>query len=405
MSIEEDEASDTSVEEQGSRDDDESKHDELAYRLEQQSILAEFGSHALRIRKLDGVLDRAAQLVAVGMRASLSKVLRHDADTGKLKIIAGIGWRPGVVGEVQLDAGKSSPAGYAFQTGKSVLSNHLDRESRFRTPDIMIEHGVKRAINILIEVNEAPWGVLEVDSTDPGEFRTADFAFMRGFAHLVGVAIERNAVEQELEEANNYQEMLTREASHRIKNSLSMVSSMLALQRRAQLNEDVKAILKDAQDRISTIATAHDMLWQGSQVGIVDLGEMICTLVTQLTDQSPKNDIVCDVQSWDVSADVAIPIALVANELVTNAMKYAYSGEGGKIDLEGRIEAQNYVLTVRDMGGGFDVDHASSAESNSLGMRLIRTLSQQVQADVDLVSSNEGTLATIVCPIPDKPLA
>jgi GAF domain-containing protein len=84
-----------------------------------------------------------------------------------------------------------SPTGYAFQTDEPVISNHLHKEHRFRTPQLLQEHGIKPAINVVIRCDEKPFGVLEVDSPIEGRFTGADTAFLQGFANLLGVAIDR----------------------------------------------------------------------------------------------------------------------------------------------------------------------------------------------------------------------
>ena len=143
---------------------------------------------------------------------------------------AGVGWPAGVVGEVEIRADLGSPAGYAFKTREAVISNHLENEERFRTPQFMADAGIRRAINVVVEASGEKYGVLEVDSPDEGKFEPADLAFMQGFANIIGVAIERQEAEARLAAAIDHQELLTREASHRVKNSLAMVSAMLNLQ-------------------------------------------------------------------------------------------------------------------------------------------------------------------------------
>ena len=101
---------------------------------------------------------------------------------------------PITVDTVSVAADLGSPAGYAYQTGKSVISNHLEAETRFHTPQLLADHGVRRAVNVLIEKGgegKAFFGVLEVDSSDPGQFDQADADFLYGFAGLLGIAIER----------------------------------------------------------------------------------------------------------------------------------------------------------------------------------------------------------------------
>jgi len=102
---------------------------------------------------------------------------------------AGVGWKPGVVGQARVKADTGSPTGYAFTTGEPVISNHLEGESRFRTPALLVEHGVKRAINALIQSGGERFGVLEVDSPIEGRFTEADLVLVKGFANLIGVAL------------------------------------------------------------------------------------------------------------------------------------------------------------------------------------------------------------------------
>ena len=168
--------------------------DELRYRLRQQSLLGEFGSTAMQTRDLQKILQRATELCAIGLQAPFVKVLEYEPDENRLMVRAGVGWAPGTIDAVSLAADIGSPAGYAYQTGASVISNHLEVDTRFRTPRLLADHGVRRAFNVLIEKGgegKAFFGVLEVDSADPGQFDQDDANFLAGFAGLLGVAIER----------------------------------------------------------------------------------------------------------------------------------------------------------------------------------------------------------------------
>jgi GAF domain-containing protein len=136
-----------------------------------------------------------------------------------------------------------SPAGFAFQTGQMVISNHLHEETRFRTPKLLSDHGIRRAINVLIArggEGHLPFGVLEVDSPEPGQFDVADADFLAGFAGLLGIAIERQHADADLREALDHQAMLTREMSHRVKNSLASVVGLLRVQSRSAQSEEVR---------------------------------------------------------------------------------------------------------------------------------------------------------------------
>src|SRR6202022_4842569 len=217
--------------------------DELLYRLRQQSLLGEFGRSALQTRDMRQIVQRATELCAQGLEAPFAKVLEYIPDEKRLLIRAGVGWPAGTIDHVSLGADVESPAGYAFHTGKRVISNHLQEETRFRTPQLLAQHGVRRAINVLIaRVGEGqlPFGVLEVDSADPGQFDRADADFLAGFAGLLGIAIERQQADAELQSSLDHQAMLTREMSHRVKNSLASVVGLLRVQARNAQSEDVE---------------------------------------------------------------------------------------------------------------------------------------------------------------------
>ncbi|MFN7109224.1 MAG: histidine kinase dimerization/phosphoacceptor domain -containing protein, partial [Brevundimonas sp.] len=240
--------------------------DELRYRLKQQSLLARFGEVALRERDRQALLDAACEVCADGLETPLSKVLIHNETRDRLVLVAGVGWSGEVEGRASLGVELDSPAGYAFQTGKPLISNHLDIEDRFKTPKLLADHGVRRAINVLIrpELDGEPWGVLEVDSPDEGQFDARDALFLDAFAAVVGAAIARQPTEQRLLAAIEHQALLTREVSHRVKNSLSLVSSLLSMQARGAASDDVRGALATAGARIQAISQVHDQLWRGA---------------------------------------------------------------------------------------------------------------------------------------------
>lgn len=124
--------------------------EELAYRLRQQELTAEFGRYALRTHDTPSLLQEATRVCALGMQSDFCKVMRYLPDEGQFIVQAGVGWKPGVVGHARTGADTESPVGYAFQTGEPVISNHLAQETRIRTPALLVEHGITRAINVLI---------------------------------------------------------------------------------------------------------------------------------------------------------------------------------------------------------------------------------------------------------------
>ncbi len=380
--------------------------DELPYRLRQQSLLGDFGRVAMLTRDFKIILQRATELCAQGLGVPFAKVLEFLPDEKRLMVRAGVGWAPGTIDTVSLGADPGSPAGYAYQTGKSVISNHLDAETRFRTPQLLIDHGIRRAINVLIERGAEGnqfFGVLEVDSADPGEFDEADAHFLAGFASLLGIAIERQQADASLQKALEHQELLTREMSHRVKNSLTSVVGLLRVQARSAESEEVRNALVDASARVETIAQVHDHLWRGSQIGFVDLEDFVTELCKKLKGATGRLSLHSHVDSMLLSADHAIPLGLLVNEIVTNAVKYAYPEGEGVIEISAREIEGQLRLEVSDQGvglpDGFDIDQPRA----SLGFKVIKGLVRQLQGDLSITTDPAtGTRFLVDLPILPK---
>jgi two-component sensor histidine kinase len=277
--------------------------------------------------------------------------------------------------QVSLGVDMESPAGYAFQSGQNVISNHLQEDARFRTPKLLSHHGVKRAINVLIArggEGHLPFGVLEVDSPGEGQFDLADANYLAAFAGLLGLAIERQQADAGLQEALDHQVMLTREISHRVKNSLGSVVGLLRVQARSAQSPDVQNALKDAASRITTIAEVHDHLWRSSKIGYVDIADFAGELCSRLHKAASGHKVSCNFSHQMISADKAIPLGLLINELVTNAVKHAYPGASGKIRASGERRGPDLRVEVSDTGvglpSGFDIDQPRT----SLGSRSSR---------------------------------
>lgn len=377
--------------------------DELPYRRRQQALLREFGTAALQTRDFRQILQNAAELSARGLGCSYAKVLEYLPDEHRLIVRAGIGWPAGTVDRVSLGADIESPAGYAFQTGLSVVSNHLQDETRFRTPKLLADQGIKRAINVLIrrggEGNTA-FGVLEADSPAPGQFDDADADFLAGFAGLLGIAIERQHADAKLEEARDHEALLTREMSHRVKNSLTSVVGLLRVQARASESVDVKNALENAAMRVSSIAEVHDHLWRGSKVGFVDLSDFVVHLCENLQNSAPEHKLQYHSDPVVISADKAIPLGLLVNELVTNAVKYAYVDGPGVIRVDAREIDGQLIVEISDEGLGLPEGFDINQPRNSLGFRVINGLVRQLMGELKITkNSPRGAFFTIKFPL------
>ena len=165
-------------------------------------MLAELGRRALGDITIEGVLEEAVRLTALGLDTRFCKVLEYLPDRNRLLVRAGVGWHEGVVGVATVGADLASPAGYAMHTGKPVISNDLANDNRFRTPELLTEHSISRAINVILMGNGKAFGVLEADDRAPGAFSEHDIDFLQSVANLLGAAIDRIRAVEALQQLN-----------------------------------------------------------------------------------------------------------------------------------------------------------------------------------------------------------
>jgi len=199
------------------------------------------------------------------------------------------------------------------------------------------------------------------------------------------------------------QKTLIHEISHRVKNSLALVSSLLTVQARA-LTGAPREALKDASARVHAIAGVHDQLWRQAGTREVDLSPFIQNLTAAIATSAPRHKTVVEAEPAVVSADLAIPIGLFLNELLTNAYKYAYPvGGEGEVRVQGmRIDGDRYRLEVTDYGKGLPAGFDIETARHSLGMRIIASLSEQLGGKLKVGTMRPGTQFALIFPLRTK---
>lgn len=215
---------------------------------------------------------------------------------------------------------------------------------------------------------------------------------------LIGTALDvtRNKTADEaLREALSSREILLREVNHRIKNSLQLVSSMLSLQSGRFEDPDVRALIHEAERRVHAVAAVHERLYRSDDFKSVDLDIFLETLCHDLEGSLAQSDdaIVVEVaaEPATISNDRAVPIALILNELLTNAIKYAYPERSGtiRVSLSNDGEGRG-TLTVADDGVGLPQGFADRRQA-SLGFRIIEGLARQIDGEIAITDRRPGT--------------
>ena len=220
----------------------------------QVATLACFGGRALRSRNIGELLQEATLLVSDAIEVDLVKVLELLPDGENLLVRAGVNWNPGVVGHATISADGGSAAGHALRTDEPVISD-LTTESRFNIPTLLVDHGVKSTVNVVIRGDRGPFGVLEVDFRQHRSFGQDDIAFLQNYANLLASAIDRVNKQNELEGSIKEQKVLLHELHHRVNNMLMTISAVAQLTRAKSKNIDDFA--KALDDRLKALARSH----------------------------------------------------------------------------------------------------------------------------------------------------
>jgi two-component sensor histidine kinase len=373
----------------------------LRQRIRQQELLAELGVTALKGATIEVLLKETARIAAEGLLADYCKVLEFIPHENRLLVRAGVGWDEGVVGIASVGADLASPAGYALKTGKPVISNHLENEERFRTSELLADHGVIRAMNVILQGDGKPFGVLEVDSRSEGDFDQKDLAFLQGAANLLGMGIERELYQLKLEAALARNEMLLADVNHRIKNSLSIIVSLFRLQAKDIGDPVLTGRLEEAGHRVQAIARAHDRLYQSGQIEKLDFGIYIEQVCRDLDAAVAKCKIIVSAHRGIlVDTDRAISLALIINELVTNSAKYAYGDQTGCEIRVGVVQELAGLIAIRveDDGVGLPLTF-DLKRPTSLGMRIVTAFSAQLTGELSFSRLSPGTVFNLVVPV------
>lgn len=195
----------------------------------------------------------------------------------------------------------------------------------------------------------------------------------------------------ELEQSLTEKTALLREIYHRVKNNMQVIASMLKIQARYIDQPNQIDVFKECENRIHAMALVHERLYQSKSLDCIDLVAYIRSLTNDLEDAyfATAQHVRVNINGNDihVGMDTAIPCGLIINELVSNAFKYAFTDrQNGSIDIAiQRIDELKLVLDIRDDGIGLPAD-IDTTGTNSMGMWLVHSLSQQLQGHTEIIN-------------------
>ncbi|MGE5539793.1 MAG: sensor histidine kinase [Gemmatimonas sp.] len=369
-----------------------------------QTVLVDFARVAAESSDLQRLLDIACQHAARATGVAHTKVMQYRSDKADLLVIAGKGWKPGVVGHQRLGIDMLSPPGRAYQTRETVTIADLTKDRNFRHSDFLRAHGIMSLLNAPIAVDGVVWGVVEVDSEDPDAFDEDDEKFLTAFALILALSIRDKLIHQQRDRSTedlnrrlSQSEMMMREQNHRMRNYFQIILSILAARSRRATSDEVRSEYTEVMERVSAVGLAHDLLTVRSGHSIVDGAVYLDALCSGIERTIDELRIERDIESLDLRPDRAVPLGLVLNELVTNAIKHAVRRRPDtfvRVQFRVNSDTEEAALTVSDNGPGM-----GEPRPGSMGLRLVRSLATQLSGHIDIVSSTSGTSVTLVFPL------
>ena len=210
----------------------------------------------------------------------------------------------------------------------------------------------------------------------------------------------RRDAERKIEQSLREKESLLQEIHHRVKNNLQVVSSLLGLQARQMTEEEIRRAFRESQNRVHSMALIHERLYQSKDLSEIDCQEYADQLVGHLFRSYgvslSRVKLEMNFGGERMPMALAVPMGLILNELLSNCLKHAFPrGKEGKISVTlTRSDGGKLTLVVADDGIGLPVN-ANLWNARSLGLRLVRILSEQIGAQLTM-GADQGTRTEVV---------
>jgi len=203
----------------------------------------------------------------------------------------------------------------------------------------------------------------------------------------------------ELQKSLAEKELLLKEIHHRVKNNLQTVAGLLYLQARQTHNPAAQDALRNSYNRVQSMALVHQQLYQTTNISHIELRSYITKLIRQLRQSYAGSRSIIfrtDIAPVHFNLDTIIPLGLILNELITNAMKHAFTDRDviGEIEITFRQENGMNILSVMDSGAGFSAEQQAllrergfgGLTTNSLGLLLVQQLTRQLHGEITVTT-------------------
>ncbi|NYB52613.1 MAG: PAS domain S-box protein [Methanobacteriaceae archaeon] len=282
--------------------------------------------------------------------------------------------------------------GRVIKQGKSQIVNHpeYDLDSR-GVPEGHPQ--INSFLGVPLKRGTSTIGLIGLANKEGG-YDHEDLEQVETLAVAFIEALYNKRAEKKIEKSLKEKEMLLKEIHHRVKNNLSVISSLLNLQSDYIKDKDDLELFRETQTRAKSMALIHERLYQSRDLKRIDFSDYIKTLAHDLYrtySVDPRRiELKMDLETVLLDINTSIPLGLILNELISNSMKYAFPDDKkGQISIKLQLENGDYILTVSDSGVGLP-DELDFEKTDSLGLQLVNSLVGQIDGTIEL-DRTQGT--------------
>ena len=289
-----------------------------------------------------------------------------------------------------------------FETEKIIITR--DTLTETKTAELyefyLKPHDIQSLMDVPVRIEGEMIGVICFENVGaPREWTLQEQKYGLVAAQMLSLTIEshnKQLAKKALELALEEQTILLQEVNHRVKNNLTIVSSLMNLQSEKSHDEYHKQLFMECRNRLDSIASVHELIYKAKSYSHINFKEYLNQIIEHISNSYKSFSHIKIVKGiTDVHVDIssAIPMALIVNELITNAYKHALNNKTEGVIEVSLLENNNQVfLTIKDNGNGFD---KTVIPKNSIGMDILSGLIEQIEGTCNLTSDEKGTIYKI----------
>jgi two-component sensor histidine kinase len=289
-----------------------------------------------------------------------------------------------------------------FETEKIIITHDTLKETK--TAELyefyLKPHDIQSLMDVPVRIEGEMIGVICFENVGcPREWTLQEQKYGLVAAQMLSLTIEshnKQLAKQALELALDEKNILLQEVNHRVKNNLSIVASLMNLQSEKSNDDYHKQLFIECRNRLDSIATVHELIYKAKSYSHINFKEYLNQIIEHISDSYKSVEhikIIKGITEVDIDISAAIPLALIVNELITNAYKHAFSKKKeGVIEILLVENNKQVFLTIKDNGQGFD---KTVIPKNSIGMEILGGLIEQINGTCNLTSNEKGTLYKI----------